>query len=261
MQRLVADFIPRYASYCPTALEAATKVIINVHNSSLAVISMGGDADNVAFQTAKACIFGLADLCCTASAEAPTSSVVRGICSAVFQNVLSFLVSSFEGKDLFQIVDNDIWRMQDSDEIFSELKQRFSDEDESSLIKLSKFRALSLLWIFFHCPKNLLAACFELFRSSATEEADKGLYFLRQATSRLDNVDVESVLGKITVGPKSCTDSPGISTKGSLLSGETPRSDSCYVTEDACPALKSSLLGLVIFYSIYQINFMELSCF
>ncbi|XWS25527.1 hypothetical protein CRYUN_Cryun27aG0075600 [Craigia yunnanensis] len=211
--RLVADFVPRYASYCPTALEAATKVIINVHNASLAVISRGEDVDNVAFQTAKACSFGLADICSTASAEASTSLVIIGICLAVFQNVVSFFVLSIEGKNLFQIVGNDICKMQDSDEIFSELKQKISDEDESLSIKLSKFHALSLLRIFFSCPKNLLSACFELFRSSATEEADKGLYFLRQATGRLDNLDADSGLDKINIGPECCTGSLGASTK------------------------------------------------
>ncbi|XVE95022.1 hypothetical protein REPUB_Repub02eG0060200 [Reevesia pubescens] len=245
-QRLMADFIPRYASYCSTALEAATKVIINMHDSSLAVICRGEDADNVAFHTAKACIFGLADICCTASREAPISSVIKGICFAVFQNVLSFFISSFEGKDLFQIVDNDVCKMKDSDEMFSELKQKFSDEDESSLIKLSKFRALSLIWIFFRCPKILLSACFELFRSSATEEADKGHYFLRQATGRIDNLDADRGLDKIAIGLESCTGSLRTSTKGSARGGETPGSGSGNVIEDASPVLNScSLLGLV----------------
>ena len=249
----MADFVPRHPSYCPTDLEAATKVIINLHNSSLAVISRGEDADNVAFQTAKACIFDLADICSTASA----SSAIRGICSTIFQHVLFFFITSFDGKGMFQIVDNDIWKMQDSEEVFSELNKKISDEDESLLVKLSKFRALSLLWIFFRCPKNLLSACFELFRSSATEEADNGLYFLRQATEKLDNLDVNSGIDKIA-----CTGSLGTSTIGSVLNGETPGSNSGNVVEDASPVLKSSLLGLVILYNYYtyQINLMELSC-
>ncbi|XP_039069866.1 uncharacterized protein LOC120216564, partial [Hibiscus syriacus] len=244
VQRLVADFVPRYASYCPAALEAATKAIINVHNSSLEVMSREEDADNVAFQTAKACIFGLADICSTASIEAPRSLVARAICSTVFQNVLSFLLASFKGKDLFQIVDKDICKILDSDEMYSALKQKFSDEDESSLIKLSKFRVLILLWILFRYPKKLLYVCFELFRSSETE-ADKGLYFMRQATGRLDDLDANCSFDKLNIEPKSCTDPLGTSTKGSVLTGETPGSDSGNVLEDASSVLKSSLLGLV----------------
>ncbi|KAK8678596.1 hypothetical protein V6N13_144092 [Hibiscus sabdariffa] len=244
VQRLVADFVPRYASYCPTALEAATKAIIDVHNSTLVVISREEDADNVAFQTAKACIFGLADICSIASIEAPRSLVARGICSTVFQNVLSFLIASFNGKDLFQIVNKDICKFLDSDEMYSELKQTFSDEDESSLIKLSKFRALSLLWILFPYPKKLLSVCFELFRSSEYDEADKGLYFLRQATGRLDDLDANCAFDKLNIEPKSCADPLGRSTKGSVLTGETPGSDSGNVVEDAAPVLRSSLLGL-----------------
>ncbi|KAK8646680.1 hypothetical protein V6N13_120460 [Hibiscus sabdariffa] len=245
VQRLVADFVPRYIPYCPTALEAATKAIIIVHDSSLAVISREEDADNVAFETAKACIFGLADICSTASIEAPRSLVARGICSTVFQIVLSFLIASFKGKDLFQIVHKDICKILDSDEMYSELKQKFSDEDESSLIKLSKFCALSLLWILFRYPKKLLSVCFELFRSSEKDEVDKGLYFLRQATGRFDNLDANCGFDKLNIDPTSCTDPHGTSTKDSVLTGETPGSDSGNVVEDASPVLNSSLLGLV----------------
>lgn len=167
------------------------------------MISKGEDVDLVAFQTAKACIFGLADICQTAYSVAQTSSVIRGICTAVFQNVLSFFVSSFEGKGLLQIVDKDILKMEDSDKILPELKEKFSEEDVSTLIKLSKFRVLCLVWIFFRCPKNLLAACFELASLSSSEGASEGLFFLRQVSTKLYNGDVSCLLDNTSEVPDS----------------------------------------------------------
>ncbi|XP_059638230.1 uncharacterized protein LOC132280124 [Cornus florida] len=242
VQRIVADLIPRYASFCPTALEAAAKVTINMHNWSLAVINRGEDADGVAFETAKACIFGLADICHTASAEAPTSSVIRGICSAVFLNVLTFFISSLEGEDIFQTVDREILVIQDSAEIFSELKQKLSDENDSAVLKLSKFRSLCLLRIFFCCPKNSLAACFELLNSTATDK--EGRYFLCQVTSKLGAGDVAYNLNSTRNEPKPSAGSIETGSEGNEVISEQPISDDNHASENA--VLKNCLLGLVI---------------
>ncbi|KAM7518409.1 hypothetical protein LguiB_017371 [Lonicera macranthoides] len=248
VQRIVADLIPKYATYCPTALEAAAKVIINMHNWSLAVINKGDDVDGVAFQTAKACIFGVADLCHTASKEAPTSSVISGICSAVFLNVLTFFISSLEGKDVFHIVDKNILKIQNSSDVFSEFKQKFSDEDdETPSLKLSKLRAIGFLWIFLRCPKNSLAACFELFESTTMEGVHhEGQYFLNQVTSGLDADDVADNLDNRSDGTKSSTSSIKTSTKGMQVSGDGLVSEGNHVSEDTSPVLKNCLLGLVL---------------
>lgn len=169
----------------------------------------GEDVDTVAYQTAKACVFGLVDICCTASREAPSSSVISGICSAVFQNVLTFFTSTFEGQNISQIGCREIQKLQGPTEIFYCLKQESADCNESPLQKLFKFRALSLLHIFFSSPKDLLDACFELLVTSGTDTIHhKGAeYFLNQLTSQFNDNEVTNSSSRISDGIPLCTDS------------------------------------------------------
>lgn len=231
VQRLVAEYIPRYASYCPTALEAATKVVINMYNFSFTMTSRGEDADAVAFETAKTCIFGLVDICQIVASEAPTSAVIQGICSAVFLDVFTFFVSSFEGQDIFEIIDQRVLQIRDVTESFSEFKQKFLEEDNSALVKLSKLHALSFLKIYFSCPKNSIAACFDLFESAGTEGLQKGNYFLHQLTSELNDIGRHHLDGA----------------KPSICLTET-ESEYKHIVENvpASPASKSCLLRLVL---------------
>lgn len=249
VQRIVADLIPRYACHCPTALEAAAKVVINMHNFSLALISRGEDSNGIAFETARACICGLADVCCVASSVAPTSAVIRGICSAVFQNVLTFFIALCEGKDDLHMVDKNFLNMQDNPEVFSELKQKVLEEDESPLSKLSKFRVLCLLRIFFSCPKDLLAACLDLL-GSATKEGtnNEGKHFLSQVTSMFDDDKTVHLLDSTISRPKSCTDSTGSGIRDDEVGEEIVTEDN-HVSGVDSSAGKSCLLIRVILYN------------
>lgn len=264
VQRIVADLIPRYACHCPTALEAAAKVVINMHNLSLTLISRGEDSSGIAFETARACICGLADVCCVASSVAPTSAVIRGICAAVFQNVLTFFIALFEGKDVLQMVDKNFLNMQDTPEAFSELKQKILDEDESSLTKLSKLRVLCLLWIFFSCPKDLLAACLDLL-GSATKEGtnDEGQHFLSLVTSTFDDDKAVHLLERAIGGPKSCTDSIGSGIRDNEA-GEAIMTEDNHVSGGDSSVGKSCLLMQVIlhnFYLLVWVSFIHSICF
>ncbi|KAL6511544.1 hypothetical protein OROGR_021141 [Orobanche gracilis] len=189
-KRLAAEYIPRYASYCPTALEAAAEIVLNIHGWCFAVISRGEDIHGLAFETAKACILGLVDICKAAASESPTSAVIQGIRSAVFLSVFTFLVSSFEGNDVFNIVDKRVLKIYEVAESFSGFSREFLEEDNAVFLKLSKFRALSFLRILFSCPKYSLVAGFELFESTGMEGIQKGNYFLRQLTTELDDIGV-----------------------------------------------------------------------
>lgn len=248
VQRIVADCIPRYACHCPTALEAAAKVVINMHNTSLALINKGEDSGGIAFETTVACTFGLADVFCIASSVTPTSSVIRGICSAVFQNVLTFFITLFEEKDVLKMVDKNFLNMQDTPEVFSELKQKVLDGDESSLTKLSDSRALCLLRILFSCPKDLLAACLELLGSTPKEgTSNEGQRFLSLVTRMFNDDEAVHLLDRANDGSKSCTDSskPDIQV---IEVGEKIATDDNHISD---ANRKSCLLMLVILHNCY----------
>ena len=127
----------------------------------------------------------------------------------------------------------------------------FEDENEFSLVVLFKLRALSLLRIFFRYPKNLLAACFDLFNSSTAEGVQKEvLFFLSQVTSSLDidcSLPADNTIGKHE-------ESTGSAEIGSKLIEFTRRelvSDDNNASEDAYPIWKSCLLGLVLLRSFF----------
>lgn len=234
MQRVVAELIPHYVSFCPTALEAAAKVVISMHNWSVAIIMRGDDLDGVAYQTAKACIFGLVDICCAASSEASTSPIIQGFCSTVFVNVFSFFTSSFEEQDIYLIGSRAIDKLEEPLDLFCELRQEQEDEDKPALHRLFRFRAICLLKIFFCCPKHLLGACFELVSSGSTDLGghNKGLYFLNQVTTQLNEVEVSQLLNRRSNEENSLSDSMQISVEEKVVNEEKLVSTTNNVHED-----------------------------
>ncbi|CAH9078197.1 unnamed protein product [Cuscuta europaea] len=243
VQRLAAEFIPKYASYCPTALEAAVKVLINMHNWSLGVISTGEDANGITFDIAKACIFGLVDICVSAAAATPMSSVIQGISMTVFCDAVTFFISSFEGKNISQIVDKEILKSEDVLGSVSQYEQKVLALDESCLLKLSKFRALSLLRIIFACTKNVIATCFDLFDSKDTHK--EGYHFLRQLTERIDQASPHSLDDEYN-GSTLSTSSIKKSCSGKDCSDDGFATGSKTTPKHTKEVSKNCLLGLVL---------------
>ncbi|CAL1361336.1 unnamed protein product [Linum trigynum] len=217
VQRIVADLIPRYALNFPTALQSATKAVIDMHNWSVAIIERGEDKDDIPFETAKSCIFGLADICHVATSDASISYDIRRIVFVAFRNALSFFFSSDGGTDILKIIDNDFLKIQDSAELFFELKEKFCHEDQPSLSKLSKLRALSFIWIFFSWPKNIVTACFELLSSNAMEEIKEGKDCVILLTSQLNTNNATDSSIVLTSGSTRPSDEKGVSGGGSFL--------------------------------------------
>uniref|UniRef100_A0A0D9V634 RRM domain-containing protein n=1 Tax=Leersia perrieri TaxID=77586 RepID=A0A0D9V634_9ORYZ len=240
VQRILADLIPQYASYCPTALEAATKVSMNMYKFNLAIVTRREDVDGVAYQTARACILGLTDICSTASFEAPKSSVLTGICSAVYMTVLTFFISTFDGKDIYHIGSRKLLNLQDPVGLLDILKQESEGDNRKADDCLIELRALSLLCIFLLFPENVLDACFALIASA--EDVKGGLYFLKQLTCHL-NSDIITDALDVTDRASQCTrmdvdqpdtnesvDSKLSSHNVGVLGSSTVQPNDCYMT-------------------------------
>lgn len=241
VQRLVAECIPRYASYCPAALEAAGKALLNMHNQCITAISGGEDIDCIAFETAKACILGLVDVCRAAASENPNSEINQGICSVVFHDAFTFFVSSFEGKSIFDIVDRSVLKIYDAAESLSDFKRKFLEEHNSILLKLSKLRGLCFLSILFGFPKYSLVALFELFESTGMGGIQKGKYLLREFTTELDYVGAPHL-----DGDESSLHSSRMKCQEKDPLNESPASKGNSLPNCSSGLLKNCLLALVI---------------
>lgn len=188
VQRFLALPIPRFALHCPTALEAATKVTINIYKCNMATVTRGEDSKGVAYQTARACIVGLTDICSAASSEAPKSSVITGICSAVYRTVLTFFISTFEGKDIYCMDYRKRSMLQDPLKLLETFKLELENSNQQNIDSLFELGAFCLLCTFLLFPENVLEACFTLLASAESDDAKgKGLCFLKQVTSSSAN--------------------------------------------------------------------------
>lgn len=192
-RRLAAEYIPRYASFCPTALEAAGKALINMHNQCITVVNGGEDIDGIAFETAKASILGLVDVCRAAASDNPNSEFSQGTRSAVFRDVFMFFVSSFEGISIFDIIDKSVLKIYDVAESLSDLKHEFLEEHSPISLKLSKLRGLCFLSILFGFPKYSLVVCFELVETTGMGGIQAGKYLLNQLTTELDYIGTQNL--------------------------------------------------------------------
>ncbi|KAJ1285537.1 hypothetical protein BS78_03G287000 [Paspalum vaginatum] len=186
VQRFLSLPIPRFATHCPTALEAATKVIINMYRCNMVTVTRGEDLKGVAYQTARACIVGLTDICSAASSEAPKSSVITGICSAVYRTILTFFISTFEGKDIYCMDYRKRSMLQDPVKALETLKLESENSKEQTIDSLFELGALCLLCTFLLFPENILEACFMLLASAESDDVKgEGLYFLNQVTCHM----------------------------------------------------------------------------
>lgn len=224
-QRIAADHIAQYASFCPTALDAAANASIDMHNWSLPVVMEGEDGNSVAYQTVKACIFGLVEISLTASSKAATSSVLQGICSTVHMNVFKFFTSSLMGNDDYRLSADEIAKLFGTTDSFSELKQEPLEQDESILTRLFKYRVFGFLRIFICCPRSSLASFFELLNGTHSDDQSCAEYFLRQITSHIITDDIRQVLDKTDELGLFFKDEVESTVEGKQSNCETPTSD------------------------------------
>lgn len=157
-----------------------------MYKCNMATVKRGEDLKGVPYKTAKACIIGLTHICSAASSEELKSSVMKGICSVVYRTVLSFFISSLEGKDIYRMIYTKHAMLQDPVALLETLKLELDNDKQPTIDNLSELGAICLLCTFLLFPENILEACFTLLASAECDDVKgEGLYLLNQLTCHL----------------------------------------------------------------------------
>ena len=204
----------------------------------MATVTRGKDSSTNAYKTGRACIVGLTDICSAASSEAPKSPVIKGICSAVYRTVLSFFISTFEGKDIHRM--DSIKMLQDPMKLLVTLKLELGNANQTcdSLFELGAFCFLCIFLLF---PENVLEACFTLLAAESDDVKGEGLYLLNQLTCHLNSNAANNALDDKIDGQSSGTegnlldikkivDSNPSSNDNVDLENSIAESNECYIT-------------------------------
>ncbi|KAG2591909.1 hypothetical protein PVAP13_5NG513000 [Panicum virgatum] len=177
-----------------------------MYKCNMATVTRGKDSSTNAYKTVRACIVGLTDICSAASSEAPKSPVIKGICSEVYRTVLSFFISTFEGKDIHRMDSIKCLVLQDPMKLLETLKLELGNANQPTFDSLFELEAFCFLCIFLLFPENVLEACFTLLDAESDDVKGEGLYLLNQLTCHLNSNAANNALDDKIDGQSSGTE-------------------------------------------------------
>ncbi|XP_024534964.1 uncharacterized protein LOC112340438 [Selaginella moellendorffii] len=176
VRRIAAEIIPRYAVYCPTALDAAARVILQICDWTSSILVHDKGHDDVIAETAQACFSGLVQLSKAANTVAGSFLGLGDMCAGVCRNIASYLLCQLNGNELLCEEDEE------------------SSSSSAGGRKIGQVISESMSKLFRNDPENVIASCFELLRADAPEQRKHALHFLAQiAVEEIDekNTDTE----------------------------------------------------------------------
>lgn len=172
VQRIAAEVIPRYAAYCPSAIEFAFKALIQILECSEGVVAKGRDFDGIVFKTMEACLSGMGELLSAAVTAASECPDISDMAMVVSNGIPFYLLSRLEGRDLIKSAETAVGVAQENSVYLKDAMPMHE--------KLSVLVSINLVKIFYSKPRPVLAACFDLLSSSNENQRKQGRHFLRQ---------------------------------------------------------------------------------
>ncbi|CAM6073717.1 unnamed protein product [Sphagnum tenellum] len=167
-RRIAAELIPRYAMFCPSALEAAAKTTIQLLEWSCGVLRKGGSIeDPLVGKTAEACLDGLVHLAAASVSAASSLLSVGGICTEVCRTIYTYLLRQLNGHELFQPSECRIGKAEVQEEASNIEKESETFAECTKLDKLVRLIRSSLLRIIKGDAEGILSVCFELLSLDA----------------------------------------------------------------------------------------------
>lgn len=170
VQRIAAELIPRYAVFCPSAIDLASNVLIQILEWSEGVVFQGEDFDGVAFRTAEACLSGMVELSSAAVTAALEVPEISDMSMAVCHNIAFYMLCRLEGRDLLK------FSVMEYDEKVSDCLEAATSMREKLLALVS----INLVRLFHTHPRSVFAACFELLGANNENQRKEGQHFLGQ---------------------------------------------------------------------------------
>lgn len=183
VRRIAAELVPRYAVFCPTALDLAARTTLQLSDWSCGLIRKGGkEGEGLAGETAEACFHGLVNIAAAAVTAAFELSSLSAMCTEVCRNIYMYLLRQLDGRQLNLAYETNV-----QEEDRSTRHEAATKADDIDLIadsvgpkKLDTLITSSMLQIFTCDPQGVLSACLELLRATDGEHRRDGQHFLAQ---------------------------------------------------------------------------------